>query len=83
MNRALALAAIVLLVLAGATRVASADELKPMRVGSKRFVESYILAEIVAQLSRAQGIRAADQAGPLLTGSEETRETWQTRRLMY
>lgn len=49
------------LLLAGAG-VARADA-KPMRVGSKRFVESYILAELVAQLVRAEGAPAEHDQG--------------------
>jgi osmoprotectant transport system permease protein len=44
-------------------RVASASEGKPMRVGSKRFVESYILAEVVAQLARVEGASAEHDQG--------------------
>jgi osmoprotectant transport system permease protein len=60
-SRAAVLVALVLLVLAGATRTASAGG--PVRVGSKRFVESYILAEIVAQLARREGIPADHEQG--------------------
>jgi osmoprotectant transport system permease protein len=42
-------------------RVASAAP--PMRVGSKRFVESYILAEIVTQLANAEGATAEHELG--------------------
>ncbi|GAC1548821.1 MAG: glycine betaine ABC transporter substrate-binding protein [Polyangiales bacterium] len=44
-------------------RVASASDAKPMRVGSKRFVESYILAEIVTQMARAEGAAAEHDQG--------------------
>jgi osmoprotectant transport system permease protein len=44
-------------------RAASASDGKPMRVGSKRFVESYILAEVVAQLARAEGAAAEHDQG--------------------
>jgi osmoprotectant transport system permease protein len=64
MMRALALFALVLAMLASTTRVARAsDEPKTMRVGSKRFVESYILAEMVAQLARREGISAQHDQG--------------------
>ena len=53
--RSLLAALAVLVVLLGAHRTASADDGK-LRVGSKRFVEAYILAEIVAQIARAEGV---------------------------
>jgi osmoprotectant transport system permease protein len=56
-----ALVVVVALLLA-APRLARA-EASPMRVGSKRFVESYILAEIVAQLARAEGAQAVHEQG--------------------
>ena len=57
--------ALVLLVLAGVTFAtsASAADPKPMRVGSKRFVESYILAEMVVQLARREGVDAQHELG--------------------
>jgi osmoprotectant transport system permease protein len=57
--------ALVLLVLAGVTwgGVARASDAKPMRVGSKRFVESYILGEMVAQLARREGAVAEHEQG--------------------
>jgi osmoprotectant transport system permease protein len=42
---------------------AAAAEGKPIRVGSKRFVESYILAEVVTQLARADGAAAEHDQG--------------------
>ena len=53
--------AIVLALLLGAERVASAAP--ALRVGSKRFVESYILAEIVTQLAKAEGATAEHALG--------------------
>ena len=53
--------ALVLVLLLGAERVASAAP--AMRVGSKRFVESYILAEIVTQLAKAEGVTAEHELG--------------------
>ena len=44
-------------------RVASASGDKPLHVGSKRFVESYILGEIVTQLARAEGATADHEQG--------------------
>jgi osmoprotectant transport system permease protein len=35
----------------------------PLRVGSKRFTESYILAEIVVAAARAEGIEAVHEQG--------------------
>lgn len=52
---------LVVMALLASSRTASAD--KPMRVGSKRFVESYILAEIVTQLARAEGASAEHDQG--------------------
>ncbi|MDB4943503.1 MAG: L-proline glycine betaine binding transporter protein ProX [Labilithrix sp.] len=43
------------------TRVAAADS--PVRVGSKRFVESYVLAEIATQLARSEGLLAEHRQG--------------------
>ena len=62
---ALLLAMIVVLLArtAAASASASASDGKPMRVGSKRFVESYILAELVAQLVRAEGAAAEHDQG--------------------
>ncbi len=42
-------------------RTASAGS--PIRVGSKRFVESYVLAEIVTQLTKAEGASAEHELG--------------------
>jgi len=56
--RAALLVATLVALLAHAPR-ASAE----LRVGSKRFVESYVLAEIVAQAYRAEGGRAAHRQG--------------------
>ena len=65
MKRAARLVALVLLVIAGwtVTTSASASDSKPMRVGSKRFVESYILAEMITQLVRQQGVSAQHEQG--------------------
>ena len=64
MTRAIALFALVLALLATTARVAwASDPAKPMGVGSKRFVESYILAEMVAQLARREGISAQHDQG--------------------
>ena len=52
---------LVLLLLLGSERVAQAAQ--AVRVGSKRFVESYILAEIVTQLVKAEGASAEHQLG--------------------
>jgi osmoprotectant transport system permease protein len=38
-------------------------EAAPLRVGSKRFTESYILAEIVVALARGEGLEAAHDQG--------------------
>ncbi len=55
---------IALLAIAGwtVTTSAAADP-KPIRVGSKRFVESYILAEIVTQLVQSEGVTARHDQG--------------------
>ncbi len=45
-----------------ATPVSASDD-KPMRVGSKRFVESYLLAELVTQLARREGAEAHHDQG--------------------
>ncbi len=65
MKRAAWLVALTLLAIAGwtFTTPASADDAKPMRVGSKRFVESYVLAEMVTQLVRQQGVTAQHDQG--------------------
>ena len=62
MKRAIWLA---LLLIAGwtVTTSASASDARPMRVGSKRFVESYVLAEMVTQLVRQQGASAQHDQG--------------------
>ncbi len=52
---------LVLLLLLGSERLAQAAP--AVRVGSKRFVESYILAEIVTQLVKAEGASAEHQLG--------------------
>lgn len=38
-------------------------EATPLRVGSKRFTESYILAEIVVELARTEGVEATHEQG--------------------
>ena len=53
--------ALALLLLLGCARVAEAAP--AVRVGSKRFVESYILAEITTQLVKAEGASAEHQLG--------------------
>ena len=63
MRRATATLLLAIALFLGLARVASADGNKPMRVGSKRFVESYILAEIVTQLARAGGATAEHEQG--------------------
>lgn len=55
-------AAVTMATLLAAPGLAYADP-KPMRAGSKRFVESYILAEIVTQMVRAEGARAEHDQG--------------------
>jgi osmoprotectant transport system permease protein len=59
----LALLCAMVLVLVTRSAPASAADGKPMRVGSKRFVESYILAELVTQLVRAEGAAAEHDQG--------------------
>jgi osmoprotectant transport system permease protein len=54
-------ALVLLLALAGASREARAGE--TLRVGSKRFTESYILAEIAVAAARAAGATATHQQG--------------------
>ena len=54
-----AIACLFLMILAVAAR---ADE-DPLRVGSKRFTESYILGEIVTQAARAAGAPAEHKPG--------------------
>lgn len=61
-RRAAVASCVVLAILLAAFSAARAGD-RPMRVGSKRFVESYILAEIVAQLARAEGARAEHDQG--------------------
>ena len=51
------------LVLALAGGVASADEPDTLKVGSKRFTESYILGEVVRQVAQAAGVRAEHRQG--------------------
>ena len=65
MKRAACVVALALLAIAGwaLTSSASASDAKPMRVGSKRFVESYVLAEMVTQLVRQQGVAAQHDQG--------------------
>lgn len=53
-------AASIVLVLMTVSSVAAAA---PMRVGSKRFTESYVLAEIVADLARAAGAAVKHEQG--------------------
>ena len=56
-------AIVVALLLASlAARAAAADE-PPLRVGSKRFTESYILGEIVTQTARLAGAQAIHEPG--------------------
>jgi osmoprotectant transport system permease protein len=55
--------AAVLLLAAGAV---AADE--PLRIGSKRFTESYILGEVIAQTARSAGARAEHRPGLGNTG---------------
>jgi osmoprotectant transport system permease protein len=62
MTRFLALVLAVLLGVTFASSALASDE-KPMRVGSKRFVESYVLAEMVTQLARQEGARAEHDQG--------------------
>jgi osmoprotectant transport system permease protein len=50
----LAVLATIAMILAGA-RVARSDERPRLRIGSKRFTESYILADIAADVARAAG----------------------------
>jgi osmoprotectant transport system permease protein len=54
------LVALAIVLLTNGTASAADGNLK---VGSKRFVESYILAEIVAQLARAEGVPAQHEQG--------------------
>jgi osmoprotectant transport system permease protein len=61
MRRAALVAAVLLALLCGWSGLARATT--PVRVGSKRFVESYILAELVAQVARAEGAAAEHQQG--------------------
>ena len=56
------LIAVVGLLLGVLEGVASAAPAK-MRAGSKRFVESYVLAEIVTQLAKAEGVEAEHELG--------------------
>jgi osmoprotectant transport system permease protein len=56
------LGALVVLLVLLVSREAAADA-KPIRVGSKRFVESYILAEATTQLLRAEGVAAEHDQG--------------------
>jgi len=58
--RALLCALFMLVALEG---VASAAPNAKLRVGSKRFVESYVLAEIVTQLAQAEGVAAEHELG--------------------
>lgn len=57
------LATLVVALLLLATPGVAHAQAKPMRAGSKRFVESYILAEIVTQMARAEGARAEHDQG--------------------
>jgi osmoprotectant transport system permease protein len=54
---------VLVLVLELVSRTAAAEGKPMMKVGSKRFVESYILAEIVTQLARAEGMSAEHEQG--------------------
>jgi osmoprotectant transport system permease protein len=62
MMRALVGVWLVVVMLAAGAAPARADG-RPVRVGSKRFVESYVLAEIVAQLARREGVAAEHDQG--------------------
>jgi osmoprotectant transport system permease protein len=62
MNRIVLRLLVALLLLAagaGGARASSAD----IRVGSKRFTESYVLAEIVCSLARAEGVSVLHERG--------------------
>lgn len=61
-SRELALAAVFLLLvlLGGGTASAAGNE---VRIGSKRFTESYVVAEIVCSVARAQGVAAVHERG--------------------
>jgi len=59
--RLCAVAMLAMLTLTWSARASASDP--KLRVGSKRFVESYILAEIVAQLARAEGVQADHDQG--------------------
>ena len=63
-----ALAALALIAMACASLAAGPDPSKPIKVGSKRFTESYILGEIVRQTLTGQGIAATHKAGLGNTG---------------
>jgi osmoprotectant transport system permease protein len=64
MRRGAVLVQVLVVVLGFAlTRAASASDGTSMRVGSKRFVESYILAEMVAQLARDRGATVEHHQG--------------------
>ena len=63
-----ALAAIAQFAIACAGVAADRDASKPIKVGSKRFTESYILGEIVRQTLDEQGIAATHKAGLGNTG---------------
>lgn len=59
----LCLASFVFLLLEAVTSEARADSTPTLRVASKAFTESVILAELVTQLERAAGIRAEHRPG--------------------
>ncbi|AKU99689.1 L-proline glycine betaine binding ABC transporter protein ProX [Labilithrix luteola] len=40
-----------------------AAETRPVKIGSKRFVESYVLAEMAVQIARAEGIETTHELG--------------------
>ncbi len=63
-----AVAALALIAMACASVAADRDPSKPVKVGSKRFTESYILGEIVRQTLAGQGIAATHKAGLGNTG---------------
>ena len=63
MRAALASIAVLVALLCAMDGVATAAPSTTVRVGSKRFVESYVLAEIVTQLAKAQGAAAEHELG--------------------
>jgi osmoprotectant transport system permease protein len=63
--RRIALALLLCLVATTAAERASpaVESSRPLRVGSKRFTESYILAEIVVAIARSEGLAAVHEQG--------------------